>query len=160
MATNKKINLNQMLYNIDMANLKWYDTLDSEEKKSFSPYTAMRFVSNVQGQKAFKEHYILSINDFANKHFSITQKHEGDSTLFWKLLSLAGVKKKMFHPWVKAPKGKGKKSVIDKLLSECYPNAKRDEIELLKLVNDIDILKKQARQLGWTDKEIKEIGKK
>ncbi len=30
----KKINLNQMLYNIDMANSKWYGTLDSEEKKT------------------------------------------------------------------------------------------------------------------------------
>ena len=35
MATNtKKINLNQMLYNIDMANSKWYNTLDEEEKKT------------------------------------------------------------------------------------------------------------------------------
>ena len=144
-----------MLYNIDMANLKWYDTLDSEEKKSFSPYTAMRFVSNVQGQKAFKEHYILSINDFANKHFSITQKHEGDSTLFWKLLSLAGVKKKMFHPWIKAPKGKGKKSKVDELLSEAYPNAKLDEKELLKEIMTKDDIRNLAMDLGWEDKEIK-----
>ena len=78
-TTTKKLNLNQMLYNIDMANSKWYNTLDEEEKKTFSPYTAMRFTSNVQGQKAFKEHYILSVNEFANKHFGTTQKHEGDS---------------------------------------------------------------------------------
>ena len=37
MATNtKKINLNQMLYNIDMANSKWYNTLDEEEKKTLT----------------------------------------------------------------------------------------------------------------------------
>lgn len=156
----KKINLNQMLYNIDMANSKWYSTLDSEERKSFSPYTAMRFTSNVQGQKAFKEHYILAVNDFANKHFGLIQKHHNDSMLFWKLLSLAGIKKKMFHPWVKAPKGKGKKTGVDKLLTECFPTAKRDEIEVLKLVNDNNNLKKLAREQGWTDKEIKELGKK
>ena len=156
----KKINLNQMLYNLDMVNSKWYGTLDEEEKKSFSPYTAMRFVSNVQGQKAFKEHYILAVNDFANKHFAQTQKHEGDSTLFWKLLSLAGIKKKMFHPWVKAPKGKGKRSAIDKLFYECYPHAKRDEIEVLKSINNAESLRKIAREHGWTDKEIKELGKK
>ena len=149
-----------MLYNIDMANSKWYNTLDEDERKTFSPYTAMRFTSNVQGQKAFKEHYILAVNDFANKHFSITQKHSNDSELFWKLLSLVGIKKKMFHPWVKAPKGKGKKSVIDKLLYECYPNAKRDEIEVLKIVNDKNSLTKLAQDHGWTDKEIKELSKK
>tara|TARA_B100000029_G_scaffold156699_1_gene151919 strand:- start:2728 stop:3207 length:480 start_codon:yes stop_codon:yes gene_type:complete len=158
--SDKKINLNQMLYNIDMANSNWYNTLEDEEKKTFSPYTAMRFTSNVQGQKAFKEHYILAINDFANKHFGVTQKHQGDSTMFWKLLSLAGIKKKMFHPWVKAPKGKGKKNVVDKLLYECYPNAKRDEIEVLRQINDKDSLKKLAQEHGWTDKEIKELGKK
>ena len=80
MATpTKKINLNQMLYNIDMSNSKWYNTLDEEEKKTFSPYTAMRFTSNVQRQKAFKEHYILSVNDFANKHFG--QKQMGRTTM-------------------------------------------------------------------------------
>jgi len=52
-----------------MANSKWYNTLDEEEKKTFSPYTAMRFTSNVQGQKAFKEHYILSVNEFARNYF-------------------------------------------------------------------------------------------
>ena len=26
-----------MLYNIDMANPKWYNTLDEEEKKTFPP---------------------------------------------------------------------------------------------------------------------------
>ena len=146
-----------MLYNIDMANPKWYNTLDEEEKKTFL-HTAMRFTSNVQGQKAFKEHYILSVNEFANKHFGTTQKHEGDSEMFWKLLS-SRYSKENVHPWVKAIKGKGKKTGVDKLLAECFPHAKSDEIEALKMINDVDGFKKLARQQGWTDKEIKEIGK-
>ena len=36
---------------------------------------------------------------------------------------------------------------------------KIDEIEALKMINDVDGFKKLARQQGWTDKEIKEIGK-
>ena len=66
----------------------------------------------------------------------------------------------MFHPWVKAPKGKGKRSAIDKLFYECYPHAKRDEIEVLKFINDAESLRKMAREHGWTDKEIKELSKK
>ena len=33
----EKINLNQMLYQIDSGNKKWYNELDDEIKKSFSP---------------------------------------------------------------------------------------------------------------------------
>ena len=43
---------------------------------------------------------------------------------------------------------------------ECYPNAKRDEIEVLKVVNDKNSLTKLAQDQGWSDKEIKELGKK
>ena len=35
------INLNQMLYNLDMGTKDWYEKLDSEDKKGFSPYLAM-----------------------------------------------------------------------------------------------------------------------
>ena len=52
-----------------------------------------------------------------------------------------------------------KKTGVDKLLAECFPHAKIDEIEALKVINDVDGFKKLARQQGWTDKEIKEIGK-
>ena len=50
----KQLNLNQMLYNVDIGNMDWYDSLDEEEKKSFSPYVAMRFVSSIKGNKYFR----------------------------------------------------------------------------------------------------------
>ena len=61
----------------------------------------------------------------------------------------------MFHPWIKAPKGKGKKSKVDELLSEAYPNAKLDEKELLKEIMTKDDIRNLAIDLGWEDKEIK-----
>ena len=151
----EKINLNQMLYQIDSGNKKWYNELDEEIKKSFSPYLAMRFASSTDGQQQLKEHYLLAVNEFCNKNFSLIQKHGGDSELFWKLLAVCGVKKKMFNPWIKAPKGKGKKSKVDELLSEAYPNAKLDEKELLKEIMTKDDIRNLAMDLGWEDKEIK-----
>ena len=52
------INLNQMLYNLDMGNKEWYNSLDSELKKTFSSYVSMRFASSVKSNKILQESYI------------------------------------------------------------------------------------------------------
>ena len=144
-----------MLYNLDMGNKEWYEGLDSELKKTFSSYVSMRFASSVKSNKILQESYIESVNEFCNKYFSTIQKHEGDSLLFWKLLCLCGSGQKQFHPWLKAPKGKGKKTKIFDFLQSCYPNYKNDEIETLINVLDKKEIKELAKQAGLDDKEIK-----
>ena len=144
-----------MLYNLDVGNKEWYNSLDSELKKTFSSYVSMRFASSVKSNKILQESYIESVNEFCNKYFSTIQKHEGDSLLFWKLLCLCGSGQKQFHPWLKAPKGKGKKTKIFDFLQSCYPNYKNDEIETLINVLDKKEIKELAKQAGLDDKEIK-----
>tara|TARA_A100001388_G_C28665203_1_gene448736 strand:+ start:153 stop:599 length:447 start_codon:yes stop_codon:yes gene_type:complete len=144
-----------MLYNLDVGNKEWYNSLDSELKKTFSSYVSMRFASSVKSNKILQESYIESVNEFCNKYFSTIQKHEGDSLLFWKLLCLCGSGQKQFHPWLKAPKGKGKKTKIFDFLQSCYPNYKNDEIETLISVLDKKEIKEMAKQAGLDDKEIK-----
>ena len=143
-----------MLYNLDVGNKEWYNSLDSELKKTFSSYVSMRFASSVKSNKILQESYIESVNEFCNKYFSTIQKHEGDSLLFWKLLCLCGSGQKQFHPWLKAPKGKGKKTKIFDFLQSCYPNYKNDEIETLISVLDKKEIKEMAKQAGLDDKEI------
>ncbi len=144
-----------MLYNLDVGNKEWYNSLDSELKKTFSSYVSMRFASSVKSNKILQESYIESVNEFCNKYFSTIQKHEGDSLLFWKLLCLCGSGQKQFHPWLKAPKGKGKKTKIFDFLQSCYSNYKNDEIETLISVLDKKEIKEMAKQAGLDDKEIK-----
>ncbi len=153
--TKPSINLNQMLYNLDIGKKDWYENLDSEIKKTFSSYVAMRFASSIKASKILQETYIQNVNEFCNKDFSVLQKHSNDSLLFWKLLCLCGVGKKMFHPWIKAPKGKGKKTKRIEFLQSLYPNYKNDEIDLLSNILDKDAIKQLARDSGLDDKEIK-----
>lgn len=149
------INLNQLLYNLDIGKHDWYESLDGETKKSFSPYVTMRFASNVKANKILQESHIENVNEFCNKHFSLTQKHSDDSLLFWKLLCLCGTGKKQFHPWLKAPKGKGKKTKLFDFVQSCYPTYKDDEIEVLLNVLDKKELRQLAKSAGLDDKEIK-----
>jgi hypothetical protein len=154
--TKPSINLNQMLYSIDIGAKDWYEKLDSEIKKTFSPYVAMRFASSIKASKILQETYIQNVNEFCNKDFSVLQKHEADSLMFWKLLCLCGIGKKMFHPWIKAPKGnKSKKTKKVEFLQSLYPTYKSDEITLLSNILDKDEIKQLARDAGLEDKEIK-----
>jgi hypothetical protein len=146
-----------MLYNIDIGNMEWYESLSDEEKKSFSPYVSMRFASSVKGIKSLQLEYIENVNEFCNKDFSLLQKHDGDSKLFWKLLALCGVGKKMFHPWIKAPKGKGKKTKLMEFLDDIYPTLKNDEKELLKKLLTKQDIKQLAKDAGLNDNEIKSL---
>tara|TARA_B100000989_G_scaffold156330_2_gene116713 strand:+ start:29925 stop:30371 length:447 start_codon:yes stop_codon:yes gene_type:complete len=144
-----------MLYNLDIGNKDWYNSLDNEIKKTFSPYVSMRFASSVKSNKVLQESYIESVNEFCNKYFSTIQKHEGDSLLFWKLLCLCGSGQKQFHPWIKAPKGKGKKTKIFDFIRSCYPNYKDDEVEAMIKILDKKEIKQLAKSAGLDDKEIK-----
>ena len=63
-----------------------------------------------------------------------------------------------FHEWMGAPSGKkkglGKKL---KILESLYPNMKQDELELLAEINTNDEIKAIARELGWEEKELKDL---
>tara|TARA_B100001027_G_C16263057_1_gene330493 strand:- start:1305 stop:1781 length:477 start_codon:yes stop_codon:yes gene_type:complete len=157
--TKPSINLNQMLTAIDVGNVDFYKNLDSELKKTFSPYISMRFTSNIKSNKILQETHIENVNEFCNKHFSTIQKHGDDSLLFWKLLCLSGSGKKQFHPWLKAPKGKRKKTKVLEFLQNCFPNYKNDELELLNEILDKKELKQLARDAGLDDNEVKKLVK-
>ena len=155
--TKPTINLNQMLTAIDVGNNDFYSNVDSELKKACSPDVSMRFTSTVKSNKTSQENHIENVNEFCNKHFSTVQKHGDDSLLFWKLLCLSGSGKKQFHPWLKAPKGKRKRTKILDFLHECYPNYKNDEIELLNSILDKKEIKQLAKDYGMDDKDIKTL---
>ena len=67
--------------------------------------------------------------------------------------------KKEFHPYIKPPTSRKKKNRIAEWLSEMYPLAKSDEIDLIMELNDKTELRELALENGMTDKEIKELFK-
>ena len=83
-----------MLYNLDIGKKDWYENLDSELKKHFPSYVAMRFASSTKLVKYYKKHIFQMLMSFVMKDFSTLQKHLDDSLLFWKLLCLCGVARK------------------------------------------------------------------
>jgi hypothetical protein len=64
--------------------------------------------------------------------------------------------KTFFHEWIGFSAGKNNSKRI-KLLESVYPNMKTDEIELLAEINSSADLKDLARQIGWDEKELKNL---
>lgn len=144
-----KIPLKAMLAAMDRGDTKFYSKLDDEQKKEFSPWLAMRWASCVKGDLA--EHYLLMVNGIVNNEFSSMSKHP---ELQWQLIAVCGSGRTQFHQWVKPPKKKGKNKV-QAFLALAYPNAKSDELELLEKISSKAELKDLARDMAYTDKEIK-----
>jgi hypothetical protein len=148
-----QIPLKEMLSALDRGDKDFYNRLDDELKKAFSPWLAMRYASSCNGMYA--EHYLLMVNDLVNHEFTALNKHP---ELQWKLMALCGAGSNQFHTYLKPPKKKGKNPVQSEL-SKLFPNLKADELELLDSIHTQDEIKQIFSDAGYSDKEIKDIFK-
>lgn len=147
------LDIKQELSAVDLKNYDFYHKLSDEEKKSFSPYILMRYVSNVQGDQYLQEWFVETTNEFVNKnHWDLSKNHK---ELLWKLFAATGIGQKMYHPYLAANK-KEKVNKIEKLLAEIYPTWKISDIKF-----QARLMTKQDREelfdkLGFDKKQRKE----
>lgn len=123
-----KLDLKKTLRAVDNRDYDFYNNLTDEEKKSFSPYVLMRFISNVKGEDYLQEWYIERTNELVNKNHWVLSKN--DKELLWKLCAATGVGSTQFHPYLASGK-KEKTNKIEKLLAEIYPARKIDDIKVM-----------------------------
>ena len=153
--TENKIDLPSLFRAASRKDRKWYDNLSEHDKKIFSPWMVMRFMSSITGDPDLMRYYVMSINETTNKDFSSLQNHP---KLQYLLMTAAspnmGTQR---HTWINPPAGAGRKKVTNttKLLRKLYPTVKDYELELLNKMNDEESIVKHLMELGWTDKEIK-----
>ena len=151
-----KLSIKSEMAAFDRKNRGFYDSLDDQEKKKFSPFLMIRYGSTVAGSSDLQAYYLMSTNERLNKNFFDinTTQHK---KLQWLLATTVspGVGNQ-FHQWL-APKkkeGAGNNKAV-KFLRELHPELREDEIRLLSEINTKDDLKEHARALGWDDKRIK-----
>ena len=122
------LDIKRELEAVDLRNYDFYDNLSDQEKKEFSPYVLMRYVSNVQGETNIQEWFLETTNELVNKdHWVLSKNHKG---LLWKLFAGCGAGVKTYLPYLKA--GTKEKAIkIEKLLADIYPAAKLADIKML-----------------------------
>jgi hypothetical protein len=150
----EKIELKDKLAAVDMNYKGLWDELDAEQQKALKSelFILNRYISNAQGNRDIQEHFVLTVNEYFNKHWNTLQKHP---KLLWQLLCMCGheSQKIFFHQWIGFKKKQGNNK-LSKFLLEIYPNKKQDEIEMMSQLMTTAEAKKLAQTYGYDDKQI------
>ena len=148
-----KLSINNEMTQFDRKNRKFYDELTDEERKKFSTYLMLRYGASVEGTADLQEWYLRVTNERMNINFFDLGKHP---KLQWLLATTVspgmGTQR---HYWQASKKKEGSNSKAVKFITQLYPHMKQDEVELLASINTAKELKELAKQLGWTDQDIK-----
>ena len=150
-----KLPLNRVLGAMDRKQRDFYDSLTDEEKKAFSAFLMNRYASSVKGDSALQEWWLIATNKRVNTHFFDLSKHPKLQQLL--LTTASPGMGTAFHEWIGHKKKGTSKNKIDKALKHLYPNAKPDEIEMLTVLNNVKDVKQHLEDLGYDEKQIKEL---
>jgi len=152
----EKVELKEKLAAIDQNVKELWDAMDAEQQKALKGeyFILNRYVSNVQSSKReVQEHFVLTVNEYFNKNWNLSQKHP---KLLWQLLCMCSYNGEtvFFHQWLGNKKKTGTGGKKLKFLAEIYPDKKMDELELMAdLATDKD-MKELARKHGFDEATI------
>jgi hypothetical protein len=147
------LDIKRELNAVDKKIYDFYDKLSDEEKKEFSPYVLMRYVSNVQGDSDIQAWFVEMTNELVNKnHWDLSKNHKG---LLWKLFAASGAGVPCYHPYLKA-NSKEKANKIEKLIAELNPTMKMSEVKMLGKMMDKKDKEELFDKMGFDKKQRKE----
>lgn len=141
-----KLNINNEMRQMDAKNRDFYDELTPEERKKFSTFLMIRWGSAVDGSRYLQEYYVMSVNQYLNRHFFTMHRHP---KLQWLMATAASPGTGSHrHNWIAPKKKEAGASTIKKQLRELYPHFRDDEIDLMAQLTDRKELTKLQRAHG------------
>lgn len=154
-TTTYKLEMKTVLGSIDTQKLDFYDKLAPEERKAFSPWVIMRYMSSLPNNHPLQRYAILAVNDLINVGFGEYSKHP---ELQYLRLCCAGIGDKTYRAWIPASSGKkSNKNPITTLLCEWFPELNNTELEILISTLTEESLSDLARSNDIPEKQIKEL---
>jgi hypothetical protein len=158
----EKVELKEKIAAVDQNIRELWDALDPEQQKSLKSefFILNRYISNAKTNKTeTQQHFVLTVNEYFNKHWNLLQKHP---KLMWLLLCMCSYdgKTQFYHEWIgnkKKPGSSASKKV--KFLLDLYPAKKQADCELLADLMTDKEFKELALMHGMDEAEIKKITK-
>ena len=153
-----KLDIKEVLGNIDRKNYSWFSNLSEEEQKAFEPFVIMQFMS--AGSNNIEDEYFLEMtNEVLNKGFTYTSLNK---ELFYRLCCVCGTGNKSFHKFIRPVKNKKSDMPnLERFFTELYESDfKKNELILLYKINK-DHPKSHwedyAESLDWKPDDIKNL---
>jgi len=150
-VSDKKLDIFEVLNNINVKKRNYYQSLTEEEQKSLSPYVIMRWLS---GTNDARQVYFL--NEIVNPYVFALPNHK---ELLLKLMMICTSGRKVRYTWIKQAKKKtsGQTKLIT-LVQEYFGYSQRESADALSLLSNEDLLS-YAEQLGYQKPEITALKK-
>ena len=150
-----KLPLNRVLGAMDRKQKGFYDSLSDEEIQAFIAILMNRYASSIKGKSALQEWWLIATNKRVNIHFFDLAKHPKLQGLL--LTTASPGMGTAFHEWIPHKKKDAVNNKVLKCLKTLYPFAKQDELELMSSINSKADIKQYLKNLGYEDKQIKEL---
>jgi len=153
-GTGQKLSLDAVLQALDARDLGFYERLTDEERKGYSPFILMRYMSSVSPQSRDQAYAVMMTNDICNIGFFSLGKHP---ELQHKVLCLLGLGRKQYRPYIGAKNAKSKTRIIDEFLRTLHPGINDTELAILRSQHDADSLRELGQDAGLSKAEIKDL---
>lgn len=155
----KKLDIKEVLKNIDSNNKEWFSNLSDEDKNGFDPFIVMQFLSSASNTEQHEDALMMT-NEVLNKHFTTIYPNR---ELFYRLCCVCRANGKTFRPFMKPPKSKKSQTLVQKLLME-YSDENMSEEECAMMIQKnkiygLDFWEELAESYDWPDSEIKKLVK-
>lgn len=151
MAREFKLDIFDVLAQLDAGNRALWETFSEEQQKAFASLIIMRWMSGTSDARQ-----IIALNEFVNPYVFALGKHQ---QLLSKLLVASSSKKPRRYFWLsaKSKKGGSKKKVIA-LLKEAYEVSEKEAVTYLPNAH-LDDCVALAEKLGWQKEDIAALKK-
>lgn len=131
---------------IDRKDYGYYDRLTEEQKKKFSPFMTIKWMSAVKASGSLQQFHALSTNEFANKHL-FNENVIKHPKLQWMMLCASSLGQKQFHHYIK-PNKQSEGNLIEEYLKKLYPSMKDTDLQLLCNLVSIEEIEKHIDDSG------------
>tara|TARA_B110000503_G_C7112850_1_gene398957 strand:+ start:472 stop:960 length:489 start_codon:yes stop_codon:yes gene_type:complete len=157
MAKEYALDIKQVLSAVDTQKLDYHSLLTEQERKAYSPFVIMRYLSSLANNSALQSYAILAVNDLVNIGFSDLKDH---AELQHLLLCCAGAGSRQFHPWIPVPRGKKRRdNPILELIQNYYPQLNSQELAIMLATITGQQITDLAVASGYNENKIQELVK-
>ena len=123
---------------IDRKDYSYYDRLTPEQQKKFVPFMMLHWISAIKGSEGLSRYYVISTNEYANKHLFNENVMKHPKLQWLMLCSASPGMGKQFHQWIphirerisklkESPKTKEIKDYYKKI----YPKSSDSDLNLV-----------------------------